>query len=174
MEAAEKHVWRPLGAVLVAQGVITSEELEDALSEQVRSGRRLGEILIGRGLASPPAIVDALAEQAGQLFESEQGFGSGLRAEIVRRHRERRPPAPIELVEAEAPAETADEMLVEADEPAPEPEAVTVATPATPPPASPVPEEPPPPRGLSDDLTAAIGRARAHLTARRAALPPLA
>jgi hypothetical protein len=88
--AAGERVLRPLGLVLVALGVVSAQEVEEALEEQERSGERLGEILIRLGYASRIAIMDALAEQAGLLLEPERGFGSGLRDEIERRHRDSR------------------------------------------------------------------------------------
>ena len=89
MEAAQ-HGWRPLGELLVEKGVISAEELDDALEEQQVSGLRLGEILIARGFASRPGIAEALAEQRGLVLEPERGFGTGLRGQIERRHREQR------------------------------------------------------------------------------------
>ncbi|MGZ4408890.1 MAG: hypothetical protein ACXVH1_27805 [Solirubrobacteraceae bacterium] len=68
MEASE-HVWRSLGSVLVAQCVVTTQEVEEALAEQKRSGERLGEILIARGYVSRTTIRAALASQAGLLLD---------------------------------------------------------------------------------------------------------
>ena len=88
------HVtWRPLGALLVEKGLLTAEELEDALAAQQTSGKRLGEILVDRGHVSGPALTNVLAEQYGIELKTEEGFGTGLRAEIERRHSTRRPPA---------------------------------------------------------------------------------
>src|SRR5919201_3415205 len=81
------HVtWRPLGALLVEKGLLTAEELEEALAEQQESGKRLGQILVDRGHVSGPALTSALAEQYGIELKTEEGFGTGLRAEIERRH----------------------------------------------------------------------------------------
>jgi hypothetical protein len=57
--------WRPLGALLVEQGLLTAEELDRALSEQRRSGRLLGQVLVARGFVSGLALARALAEQHG-------------------------------------------------------------------------------------------------------------
>ena len=104
------HVtWRPLGALLVEKGLLTAEELEDALAAQQTTGKRLGQILVDRGHVSGPALTNALAEQYGIELKTEEGFGTGLRAEIERRHSTRRPPAAVEAVAdppAEAPTET--------------------------------------------------------------------
>jgi hypothetical protein len=86
VEPAE-NVWRPLGELLVDKGLVTNEELELALAEQSESGRLLGAILVERGFVSGPALAVALAEQYGVELEAERGFGTGLWAEIDRRHR---------------------------------------------------------------------------------------
>lgn len=79
----------PLGVLLIEQGVLGQQEVEWALAQQVKSGRKLGEILIERDLLSRPYLARVLAEQAGVALEDEGGFGSGLRALIERRHLER-------------------------------------------------------------------------------------
>ena len=66
---AMSHLWRPLGSLLVAQGVVSAEQIDEAVAEQRQSGARLGEILIARGYTSRDAIIDALAQQAELLFE---------------------------------------------------------------------------------------------------------
>jgi len=66
---AMNHLSRPLGSLLVAQGVVSAEQIEEAMAEQRQSGARLGEILIARGYTSRAAIIDALAQQAELLFE---------------------------------------------------------------------------------------------------------
>ena len=44
MEAAALHFpWRQLGELLVAEELLTEEELEQALAEQASSGRLLGQ-----------------------------------------------------------------------------------------------------------------------------------
>jgi MSHA biogenesis protein MshE len=52
-----------LGDTLTAQGVITPAQLQQALDEQKRSGRRLGRILIDDGFADEASIARALAQQ---------------------------------------------------------------------------------------------------------------
>ena len=85
MEAA--HIpWRPLGRLLVEQGLITEDELERALVEQASTGRPLGETLVELGFVSGPALSRALAAQYGLELTTEAGFGTGLRGEIERRH----------------------------------------------------------------------------------------
>lgn len=80
-------MWRPLGELLVHKGLITAEELEQALAEQDAGDRLLGAILVERGYVSGPALAVALAEQYGVELDTQRGFGTGLWAEIDRRHR---------------------------------------------------------------------------------------
>lgn len=86
MERAES-IWRPLGELLVEKNLLTADELELALTEQADTGRLLGAILVERGYVSGPALAVALAEQYGVELHTERGFGTGLWAEIDRRHR---------------------------------------------------------------------------------------
>ncbi len=86
MEAAEQ-AWRPLGELLIEKGLLTKEELEQALAVQEETGRLLGAILVERGYVSGPALAIALARQYGVELPTERGFGTGLWAEIDRRHR---------------------------------------------------------------------------------------
>ena len=81
--------WRPLGSLLREEGVVREEEVEEALAEQEHSGEPLGEILLGWGFVSRPLLTRVLAGQRGEWLEEERGFGTGLRAEIERRHLER-------------------------------------------------------------------------------------
>jgi len=52
-----------LGDMLVAQNVISAVQLQAALEEQRRSGRKLGQILIEDRIADESTIADALAQQ---------------------------------------------------------------------------------------------------------------
>jgi MSHA biogenesis protein MshE len=52
-----------LGDMLVAQGIITPEQLATGLADQKRTGRRLGRILIEDGFSTEEAIARALAQQ---------------------------------------------------------------------------------------------------------------
>jgi type IV pilus assembly protein PilB len=56
---------REIGALLVAAGALTTDQLDAALLDQAASGRRLGEVVIDRGWTSARAVAQALAEQAG-------------------------------------------------------------------------------------------------------------
>jgi hypothetical protein len=113
---AARIPWRPLGCLLVEQGLLSEDELERALEAQASTGRRLGETIVELGFVSHPALSRALAAQYGIELKGETGFGTGLRAEIERRHDRHREdeieprlkivdPAPIlsEVSEPDAP-----------------------------------------------------------------------
>jgi hypothetical protein len=57
--------WRPLGALLADEGLLTEEELEHALAEQARSKRPLGQILVDNGYLSGWTLTRMLAQQHG-------------------------------------------------------------------------------------------------------------
>ena len=52
-----------LGDMLVAQGILTPDQLLSALGNQKRTGRRLGHILIEDGYSTEEAIAQAIAQQ---------------------------------------------------------------------------------------------------------------
>jgi predicted nucleic acid-binding Zn-ribbon protein len=81
---------RLLGELLVEDGLITTDELEDALVAQAECGKRLGEVLVERKLVSGPELTAALMKQFGVEMAKQDGFGAGLWTEIKRRHREAR------------------------------------------------------------------------------------
>ena len=54
-----------LGQTLIEMGVITAEQLEQALAAQKQSGTMLGETLIELGMMSRTALVEALARRLG-------------------------------------------------------------------------------------------------------------
>jgi hypothetical protein len=58
--------WRPLGTVLLEGGLVTDDQLEEALAEKrVHQDRRLGAILVRLGHISGVTLALALAEQHG-------------------------------------------------------------------------------------------------------------
>ena len=57
-----------LGALLTRRGIINEEQLEEALSEKDRSGRRIGDILVGHGWATSADLAHVLAEQYSLAF----------------------------------------------------------------------------------------------------------
>src|SRR5688572_16092798 len=72
-----------LGDVMVAQKVITAEQLAQALEQQKRSGRRLGRILVEGGMCSEEQISAAVARQLGVPHVNLKFYN--LNNEIVRR-----------------------------------------------------------------------------------------
>src|SRR5258706_12886514 len=70
----------PLGSVLVKHGLITPEQLTDALARQRTSGKPLGAIVVELGFATPASIGQALATQHGGLLKTEYGFATGFGA----------------------------------------------------------------------------------------------
>jgi hypothetical protein len=56
--------WRPVGAILVENGSITEDQLNAALAEQTRTGRKLGDILTSSGAITWTTLAEAIAEQA--------------------------------------------------------------------------------------------------------------
>jgi hypothetical protein len=114
VEAAQQS-WKPLGELLVHKGLVTAEELDHALTEQEETGRLLGAILVERGYVSGPALAVALAEQYGVQLEQQRGFGTGLWAEIDRRHREGRGSEPEENVVRLEPAKPPLEAVPDPD-----------------------------------------------------------
>jgi len=72
----------PLGELLVARGLITPEQLEQALADQSETKRPLGEILIRLGFLSPAMVAQALATQQGRMIKSEYGFATGFDAKF--------------------------------------------------------------------------------------------
>lgn len=62
------RVRRPLGRILVEQGVITDEQLADALTHRAR-GLRLGSWLVHEGTITAAQLAAAVAEQSGVPWE---------------------------------------------------------------------------------------------------------
>ena len=129
MEAA--HItWRPLGQLFVERGLITQDELEEALVEQEETRKRLGAILVSRGLVSGPELTSVLVDQLGMELTKESGFGSGLWDEIRRRHPRKQDgngqqaePEPEAQPEPEAPKPKAESKAAPAPAEAPDAEA---------------------------------------------------
>ena len=57
--------WRPLGTLLVTEGLVSAADLETALAEQRRTGRLLGQILVASGSVTGVSLAQALARQHG-------------------------------------------------------------------------------------------------------------
>src|SRR5262249_45983468 len=56
---------RPLGELLVGRGIVSEDELRDALTKQTASGKRLGNLLVELDLLDERTLTDVLAEQLG-------------------------------------------------------------------------------------------------------------
>ncbi len=73
-----------LGELLKTQGVISEEQLNQALAEQKSSGRKISQILIDSNFASEEQVAKALATQQGisyvdlNKFESDPTLVLGL------------------------------------------------------------------------------------------------
>ena len=67
MSAAQP--WAPLGELLVERGLLSKRQLELALQEHQRTGRRLGEVLVAFGFVSHDALTNTLLEQVGLAVE---------------------------------------------------------------------------------------------------------
>ncbi|MGB2951930.1 MAG: hypothetical protein WBB74_00900 [Gaiellaceae bacterium] len=65
--------WRPLGTLLVDDGLLTADQLEQALAEQRKTGRLLGEIVVAWGYVTGISLALALAKQHGVELEPRGG-----------------------------------------------------------------------------------------------------
>jgi MSHA biogenesis protein MshE len=72
-----------LGDVLVAQKVISLEQLSYALEQQKKSGRRLGRVLVEQGFVSDEQICEAISRQLGIPFVNLKFYN--FNQEVVRR-----------------------------------------------------------------------------------------
>ena len=64
---AERSTWLPLGELLVERRLLSQRQLELALQEHARTGRRLGEVLVSFGFVSEQALATTLLEQVGLM-----------------------------------------------------------------------------------------------------------
>ena len=71
-----------LGDMLIQQGLLTQQQLTDALSEQKATGRKLGRIIVDGGAVTEDAISKALARQLQAQFVDLKSFTP--RPELVR------------------------------------------------------------------------------------------
>ncbi|MCX7920257.1 MAG: type IV-A pilus assembly ATPase PilB [bacterium] len=82
-----------LGEMLVAEGVITEEQLQQALAQQKKMGKRLGDVLISLGFASEETIAAALGRQLGipyitlSHYEIDPQIIKTIPEDIVRRYK---------------------------------------------------------------------------------------
>jgi hypothetical protein len=71
--AALQFPWRQLGELLVAEELLTEDELEQALAEQAKTGRLLGQILVANGYLSAFSLARVLSEQHGVQLSPKEG-----------------------------------------------------------------------------------------------------
>lgn len=71
-------LWRPLGELLVDRGLIVADELQAALAEQERSGKKLGEILVAQSAVTGSQLTRILAEQVGLSFDRADPAAAAL------------------------------------------------------------------------------------------------
>ena len=72
-----------LGDVLVAQKLVSREQLNIALEQQKRSGRRLGRVLVDQGFCNDEQIAEALARQLNIPYVNLKFYN--LNNDVVRR-----------------------------------------------------------------------------------------
>jgi hypothetical protein len=147
---------RPIGQILVEKGEISEVDLEAALAEQERSGRRLGEILIEQGRTSWLALARAIAEQVLDIQQATAAPEPKAEpvsepapdpVKMVRELAERvasLPPVP-DLIPPDHERELARavaEQVANLDTPAPQPQETRLLhlTPAPAPPPAPAPQ----------------------------------
>jgi hypothetical protein len=97
--------WKPLGELLVEQGLVSPEDLERALEEQARTGRKLGEYFVEAELVSLEQLTNVLLQQCGVDLSTDTGFGSGLRDKLAAGSEPRREPVRFEFPTEEAAPE---------------------------------------------------------------------
>ena len=107
----QSAIRRQLGTIMVEEGFLTPEQLEEAIAEQHRSSKPLGQVLVELGLASAGAIANALAEQSGGLLKTEFGISAGLHPSQAQPAVEPAPPEP-ELRAVVTPRELQQFVLV--------------------------------------------------------------
>jgi hypothetical protein len=106
----------PLGRLLIERGLLSEQQLVEALLEQNRTGDRLGQVLIRLGFVEAPTVAMALATQHGGPLKTEYGFATGFPGEPAEPGTE-----PSETPEPAASEAHAPELhLAEAADPEPE------------------------------------------------------
>ena len=82
----------PLGTIIFRQGLLTSEQLEEALEQAARERRRLGEVLLERRLLDERQLAGLRAAQRGipvvdvRAVEPDPEAANLLPPELARRH----------------------------------------------------------------------------------------
>lgn len=71
--SSEPTPWLPLGELLIERRLLSRRQLELALQEHQRTGRRLGEVLVSYGFVSEQALASTLLEQVGLIDAKPAG-----------------------------------------------------------------------------------------------------
>ena len=66
-----------LGGLLVDRGLITPAQLDAAVNEQKKTGRRLGRVLVERGVLTPEALLEVLSAQLGVSTTRINAYSGG-------------------------------------------------------------------------------------------------
>ena len=68
MADLEKITKKRLGEILVAQGIVTSDQVQEALKIQAKTGEKLGEALVKAGFTTETEIAKTLCTQFAKPF----------------------------------------------------------------------------------------------------------
>ncbi|MHC4393600.1 MAG: GspE/PulE/PilB domain-containing protein [Planctomycetota bacterium] len=68
MSDLDRITKKPLGRLLIDEGIVTPDQVDQALIEQERTGELLGEALVKAGYTTETEIVRTLCEQFGKPF----------------------------------------------------------------------------------------------------------
>jgi len=63
--APAKRLQRPIGQILISQGILTEDQLRIALLEQMKSNKPVGKLLVSLGFISEATLREALSENLG-------------------------------------------------------------------------------------------------------------
>jgi uncharacterized coiled-coil protein SlyX len=69
----ESEAKRRLGDIIVERGLITAEQLDEALAAQRESGAKLGEVLVALGFLTRVALAGVITEQWDDLGVTTSG-----------------------------------------------------------------------------------------------------
>ena len=137
--------WKPLGELLVEQGLVSPEDLERALEEQARTGRKLGEYFVEAELVSLEQLTNVLLQQCGVDLTTDTGFGSGLRDKLAAGSEPRRDPVRFEFPTEEAAPEKSRRFSLRRKDTAVQEVEAPMPTPAPAPAPAPAPVQAPAP-----------------------------
>jgi hypothetical protein len=135
--------WKPLGELLVEQGLVSPEDLERALEEQARTGRKLGEYFVEAELVSLEQLTNVLLQQCGVDLTTDTGFGSGLRDKLAAGSEPRRDPVRFEFPTEEAAPEKSRRFSLRRKDTAVQEDEAPMPTPAPAPAPAPAPVQAP-------------------------------